>query len=524
MGKLISTLLGLLTVPLLLLNLFGGIVGGTWLIFEGQWTPILWALGGLVTSHIIIGLALAPGALIAVPMIKVAQLRPTRTVVALTALLPTLYTAAVLTIWCTGILYLFARLSTPSTIIPTLLIAYSAAIGPITYMASKEERQPGGAGLATVLATVFTQFAFVAGMGALYFFRIPTVQNVGSVVAGVLGVFCLFSVILAVAGHESLENKVAVTFDLNDFDDVLLLDQIRRDYGEVISDRENSFASCMYRPTSHLPYPKATIRTALQTLLDYVEGRKDSLFLEPEIRTRKTAETIGVALASLDTFIDVPESDLPRDPIQNLRVGATIAAESRTSAASPTNPWLMGAVFLLVSGLAYWWGPLRGHGISVAFGIAVIAYAGLCDVRRGIVPDLFTIGGAFLVLLSQLLFEPASVQSGITGALGGAGLCYVIATIGDRLSNRPTLGGGVIKMALLIGAVVGPIHVVVSLFGGALLGSVASGLPRPQWFSEMYKKSDLVPFAFYFALAGIIMALFGDTIVSWYMTTFIEKS
>lgn len=82
----------------------------------------------------------------------------------------------------------------------------------------------------------------------------------------------------------------------------------------------------------------------------------------------------------------------------------------------------------------------------------------------------------------------------------------------------------VIKLALLIGAVGGPANVVVSFFGGALIGSLASGLPRPQWFAGVYRKSAFVPFAFYFALAGILMALFGDALINWYLTTFIEDA
>lgn len=110
-------------------------------------------------------------------------------------------------------------------------------------------------------------------------------------------------------------------FDLSDPSDVLLIDKIREQYSALLADESGPYAGCIYRPTVLLPYPKEVIRHALTTLLDFVEGHRDSDLLDPSIQRPEVSEMIRTALVSLEEFIDVAPQDLPTNPTENARVG-----------------------------------------------------------------------------------------------------------------------------------------------------------------------------------------------------------
>jgi len=129
-------------------------------------------------------------------------------------------------------------------------------------------------------------------------------------------------------GHQSGQTPASdgpvdfpLRFDLNDGAHVALIDAIRQRYGTLLRDEQQPYAACMYRPAALLPYPKAVIRRALNALLDFVEGRCDSLLIDGKMRTSELAATIRATLEQLDDFLDVPAGRLPTDPVQNARVG-----------------------------------------------------------------------------------------------------------------------------------------------------------------------------------------------------------
>ena len=63
-----------LTLPILVLNIFGGVISGVWLAILGQWQPILWGILSLVGSPIVLALPISAGALIMLyPAAKLAE-------------------------------------------------------------------------------------------------------------------------------------------------------------------------------------------------------------------------------------------------------------------------------------------------------------------------------------------------------------------------------------------------------------------------------------------------------------------
>lgn len=123
------------------------------------------------------------------------------------------------------------------------------------------------------------------------------------------------------ADRSATAGTIPSRFDLDDVLHVTMIDVIREKYSVVLAGEGHPYAQCMYRPASLLPYPREAIKAALEALLDFIEGRRDSVCLEAGMRTPQAADTVRTALLSLDDFLDLPAAELPTEPNENLRAG-----------------------------------------------------------------------------------------------------------------------------------------------------------------------------------------------------------
>ncbi len=97
------------------------------------------------------------------------------------------------------------------------------------------------------------------------------------------------------------------------------------------------------------------------------------------------------------------------------------------------------------------------------------------------------------------------------GAATGFGLLLFVAWAGKKVFKKDAMGGGDIKMMAMVGAFVGWKGVLLTIFGGALLGTLIF-VPL-----SLGKKDRLVPFGVFLAAAGAIAFVFGGAIVDWYV-------
>lgn len=113
--------------------------------------------------------------------------------------------------------------------------------------------------------------------------------------------------------------------------------------------------------------------------------------------------------------------------------------------------------------------------VTLLIGIAVT------DARRYIIPDLFSVGGLVLGLALALAPGPPAPLQALLGAALGFGLMYGVAVVGEWAFKKPALGGGDIKMMAMVGAFLGPGGVLLTIFAGSVIGSLAFGLSRFAW-------------------------------------------
>jgi leader peptidase (prepilin peptidase)/N-methyltransferase len=100
----------------------------------------------------------------------------------------------------------------------------------------------------------------------------------------------------------------------------------------------------------------------------------------------------------------------------------------------------------------------------------------------------------------------------LLGALVGFGILWLVGKAGSWVFKKDAMGGGDIKMMAMVGAFLGIPGLLLTLFLGALLGSVVFG-------PISWKTKKLVPFGIFLAAGAAVAYAWGDEIVAWYVTT-----
>lgn len=179
--------------------------------------------------------------------------------------------------------------------------------------------------------------------------------------------------------------------------------------------------------------------------------------------------------------------------------GERISAQYPLVEASTAAIWL---------GMALYYGPswraLEGAVLfSLLLGIALI------DARHYLIPDVLSIGGLAAGLALSLLPGGVGPLEAAGGAAGGFALLWLVGAAGEWWLDRPAMGGGDMKLLAMIGAFLGPVDTMLSLFLGALTGTVVFG-------PISLKTGKLVPFGVFLALGAALAFLFGEPLTEWY--------
>jgi len=163
------------------------------------------------------------------------------------------------------------------------------------------------------------------------------------------------------------------------------------------------------------------------------------------------------------------------------------------------------------------WEALRaGVFLTLVFGIA------LSDARFYIIPDEFSLGGT--VLGVGMAFLPGGIDwlTSVVGAAVGYGTLWLVAVGGTWLIRRispgrleeagvdSAMGGGDIKMMMMVGAFVGVWGVGQTVFLGSVLALVVFGL-----VAALSKR--LIPLGVFLAAAGALTYVWGDAMLAWYL-------
>jgi leader peptidase (prepilin peptidase)/N-methyltransferase len=134
----------------------------------------------------------------------------------------------------------------------------------------------------------------------------------------------------------------------------------------------------------------------------------------------------------------------------------------------------------------------------------------MTDGREYIIPDEFSLGGLVVGMLFTLPGGFHEIGRGLTGAVIGFAVLWAVGAAGRRIFKEEAMGGGDIKMMAMAGAFLGWEGVLLTIFLGALLGTIIF-VPL-----SVLGKRKLVPFGVFLSLGAAATYLIGPAVIEWY--------
>ncbi len=159
---------------------------------------------------------------------------------------------------------------------------------------------------------------------------------------------------------------------------------------------------------------------------------------------------------------------------------------------------------------AVWYYGLHLDALAAAVFATLLLGIALTDAGHLIIPDEFSLGGLVLGLSLSLRAGLPGLTHAVLGAAVGFGVLFVVAWAGEKVFRKEAMGGGDIKMMAMVGAFVGWKGVLLTIFGGALLGTIV-------FVPLTIGKKRLVPFGVFLAAAAALTFVFGEAIIDWYV-------
>jgi leader peptidase (prepilin peptidase)/N-methyltransferase len=184
------------------------------------------------------------------------------------------------------------------------------------------------------------------------------------------------------------------------------------------------------------------------------------------------------------------------------------------------------AVALAWGGSVWFLGP-NLDALSAAIFITLLIGILMTDAQHFIIPDEMSLGGLAIGLVLSFFTEIGIVQA-LIGAALGFGMLWVVKTAGDYALKRgwiggeeiketlgedeevTAMGGGDLKMMAMIGSFLGWSGVLMTIFLGALVGTL---IYLPFMFRA---KKPLVPFGLSLALGAFVTLIAGPRLSAWY--------
>jgi leader peptidase (prepilin peptidase)/N-methyltransferase len=225
---------------------------------------------------------------------------------------------------------------------------------------------------------------------------------------------------------------------------------------------------------------------------------------ESLIRPRSRCPRCGAAIAWYD----------------NIPVFSWLVLRGRCRSCREPISWTYPALELLTAaiwvGLAAVYGP-TWHALQGAVLFSLLLAIALIDGQHYLIPDALSLGGLGAGLALSLLPGSPTPLNAVLGASLGFGVLLVVGILGEWAFRKPAMGGGDMKMMAMVGAFLGPAGAMLTIFLGAVVGTIVFGPV------SLKTKKD-VPFGVFLALGAVIAFLFGDAIVEGYQTMFLTGS
>lgn len=141
--------------------------------------------------------------------------------------------------------------------------------------------------------------------------------------------------------------------------------------------------------------------------------------------------------------------------------------------------------------------------ISLIF-VSFLVIVFVSDIRYMIIPDEVTVFFLIAIVLADILINGISIWKDLLLDITIPFLFLIfIKTLGDVLFKKDTLGGGDIKLMLVVGALIGWENAIVAVFLGSIIAFPIS------FFYYFKDKEHILPFGPYLCIGALIISYIG---------------
>lgn len=135
------------------------------------------------------------------------------------------------------------------------------------------------------------------------------------------------------------------------------------------------------------------------------------------------------------------------------------------------------------------------------------------DLSHKIIPNVITLPGIIIGLISAATVLPHGLVDGVLGLLIGGGILWLLAWASPYLFGKEGMGGGDIKLLAMIGAFLGWKPALMTIMLGSLLGSIVG---MTLIATRVMKREDYIPFGPFLVCGALVSLLFGQSLLEWY--------
>lgn len=173
-------------------------------------------------------------------------------------------------------------------------------------------------------------------------------------------------------------------------------------------------------------------------------------------------------------------------------------------------PAIEAAAAAIWAGLAWRYGASSAALAGAALFTLLLGIA-ITDARHYVIPDPLSLGGLAIGLAVSGLPGHTTPFAAAAGAALGFALMFVVGYLGERAFGKPALGGGDVKLMAMVGAFLGPAGVLLTVFLGALSGTLVFG-------PVSFRTGRPVPFGTFLAFGAAASFLFGEALIDGYLS------
>jgi len=201
---------------------------------------------------------------------------------------------------------------------------------------------------------------------------------------------------------------------------------------------------------------------------------------------------------------------------ENLPVLSFLGLRGRCAGCHERISWRYPLVEIASALLAWfcaWHFGTLGEIAAYYFFLATLLAIACIDWQHMIIPDELSLGALVLGLVLAATVMPLGILQALLGVAAGAGFIWGVALLYKLTRGAEGMGFGDVKLAGMIGAFLGPFHVLFVIFLAALLGSLYGAV----LIARGGTRKSMLAFGTFLAMSAALSLLVGDELAVWYL-------